>query len=37
VDLGPHWAIRASAGGYAHGVATERSLYMVNAGLAFVF
>jgi len=37
VDLGPHWAIRASAGGYAHTVATERNLYMVNAGLAFVF
>ena len=37
VDLGPRWALRVSAGGYAHGVATERSLYMVNAGLAFVF
>ena len=37
VDLGPHWALRASAGGYAHGVATQRGLYMVNAGLAFVF
>jgi len=37
VDLGPHWALRASAGGYAHGVATRRGLYMVNAGLAFVF
>ena len=37
VDLGPRWAIRASAGGYAHGVATQRGLYFVNAGLAFVF
>jgi hypothetical protein len=37
VDLGPRCAFRASIGGYAHGVATQRSLYMVNAGLAFVF
>ncbi|MCU0251306.1 MAG: hypothetical protein MUE61_13915 [Vicinamibacterales bacterium] len=37
VDLGPHWALRASAGGYAHGVATLRNAYMYNAGLAFVF
>lgn len=37
VDLGPHWALRATVGGFAHGVATERSLYMVNAGLAFAF
>jgi hypothetical protein len=37
VDLGPHWAIRASAGGYAHGVAWLRNAYMLNAGLAFVF
>jgi hypothetical protein len=37
VDLGSHWALRATVGGYAHGVATERNAYMFNAGLAFVF
>jgi hypothetical protein len=37
MDLGPHWALRVSAGGYAHGVATLRSAYLINAGLAFVF